>query len=45
MWRVLNYENSKELFEEFKFTGLSNFSFFEMDFANSSRTAEVAAHE
>ncbi len=34
--QVLNYENSRELFEEFKFTGLSNFSFLEMDFANSS---------
>ncbi len=33
--RVLNYDNSRELFEEFKFTGLSNFSFLEMDFASS----------
>lgn len=32
--RVLNAENSSELFEEFKFTGLSNFSFLEMDYAN-----------
>lgn len=31
---VSNHENSKEIFEEFRFTGLSNFSFFEMDFAN-----------
>jgi energy-coupling factor transporter ATP-binding protein EcfA2 len=30
--RVLNYSNSKNLFEDFKFTGLSNFSFLEMDF-------------
>lgn len=30
--QVRNYANSKDLFEEFKFTGLSNFSFFEMDF-------------
>lgn len=28
-----NNDNSKKLFEDFKFTGLSNFSFFEMDFA------------
>ena len=28
---VKNYSNSKEIFEEFKFTGLSNFSFFELD--------------
>lgn len=29
-----NYENKKELFDKFRFTGLSNFSFFEMDFLN-----------
>lgn len=34
--RILNYENSKSLFEDFKFTGLSNFSFLEMDFANQT---------
>jgi energy-coupling factor transporter ATP-binding protein EcfA2 len=39
---VLNYANSKELFEEFKFTGLSNFSFLEMDFA--SQPTEKAKH-
>lgn len=44
--RVLNYDNSKELFEEFKFTGMSNFSFLEMDFANnSSQTEELWGHE
>jgi predicted site-specific integrase-resolvase len=32
--QVLDYQNSRELFEEFKFTGLSNFSFLEMDFAS-----------
>ncbi len=31
--RVRNYENSRKAFEDFKFIGLSNFSFFEMDFA------------
>jgi len=29
---VNNYHNSKEMFDEFRFTGLSNFSFFEMDY-------------
>jgi predicted ATPase len=29
---VRTYQNSKDIFEEFKFTGLSNFSFLEMDF-------------
>jgi energy-coupling factor transporter ATP-binding protein EcfA2 len=37
---VLNYENSRDLFEEFRFTGLSNFSFLEMDFANSQLSEE-----
>lgn len=32
---VNNFDNSKELFEEFKFTGLSNFSFFELDVAGT----------
>lgn len=35
---VSNYENSKDKFDEFRFTGLSNFSFFEMDYLNESRT-------
>jgi hypothetical protein len=30
--RVRNYENSRDDFEEFKFTGLSNFDFFATDF-------------
>lgn len=38
--RVLNHGNSKELFEEFKFTGLSNFSFLEMDFASGPPAEE-----
>jgi hypothetical protein len=29
---VRNYSNSAEAFDRFRFTGLSNFSFFEMDF-------------
>jgi hypothetical protein len=40
--RVRNHENSKKAFEYFRFVGLSNFSFFEMDFVNSK---ETAAHE
>lgn len=40
--RVRNYENSRELFEEFKFTGLSNFSFLEMDFVSGRPTDEGA---
>lgn len=32
--RVKNYENSREIFEEFKYTGLSNFSFLEFDVIN-----------
>jgi len=31
---VRNIHNSKKIFEDFKFVGLSNFAFFEMDFAN-----------
>jgi hypothetical protein len=33
------------MFEEFKFTGLSNFSFFEMDFAGGPPAEEAVAHE
>lgn len=43
--QVLNYENSRTLFEEFKFTGLSNFSFLEMDFASGPPVEETEAHE
>jgi energy-coupling factor transporter ATP-binding protein EcfA2 len=42
---VLNYGNSKALFDEFKFTGLSNFSFLEMDLANGSPPEEIGEHE
>ncbi len=42
---VLNYENSRAMFEEFRFTGLSNFSFFEMDFAAGPAAEESVAHE
>jgi energy-coupling factor transporter ATP-binding protein EcfA2 len=33
---VSNYSNSKDKFDEFRFTGLSNFSFFEMDYLADS---------
>ena len=42
--KVRNYENSKDVFEEFKFTGLSNFSFLEMDFVSGPR-GEAPIHE
>jgi energy-coupling factor transporter ATP-binding protein EcfA2 len=41
---ILNNENSGNLFEEFRFTGLSNFSFFEMEFAGAARE-EALVHE
>ena len=31
--RVFNYQNSRQKFDDFKFTGLNNFDFFSMDFA------------
>jgi hypothetical protein len=40
---VRNYENSRDVFEEFKFTGLSNFSFLEMDFISGSQSEEASA--
>jgi energy-coupling factor transporter ATP-binding protein EcfA2 len=38
---VRNYENSKSVFDEFRFTGLSNFDFLATDFVNE----EAAVHE
>lgn len=43
--RVRNYENSKEIFDEFKFTGLSNFDFFATDFLNGEPEEEAVARE
>lgn len=34
---VKNYQNSAEKFDQFRFTGLSNFSFFEMDYLEASQ--------
>lgn len=42
--KVLNHHNSAALFDEFRFTGLSNFSFFEMDFANAPPIEIGASH-
>ena len=47
---VRNHENSKAAFDYFRMVGMSNFSFFEMDFVNGtpvadSPAAEAAAHE
>lgn len=41
---VLNYDNSRNLFEDFRFTGLSNFSFLELDYPNA-QPQELAANE
>lgn len=35
--RVFNYQNSKQKFDDFKFTGLNNFDFFSMDFAQQEQ--------
>ena len=43
--QVLNNDNSKRLFEDFKFTGLSNFSFLEMDFPSGPQAEETETHE
>jgi len=37
---VYNYKNSKEIFDEFKYTGLNNFDFFSTDFINAEREQE-----
>ena len=43
---IRNHENSREEFERFKFVGMSNFSFFEMDFLDGARVMEAeSAHE
>jgi energy-coupling factor transporter ATP-binding protein EcfA2 len=43
--RVKNSINSKQQFEDFKFVGMTNFTFFELDFVNSPTVEEPAAHE
>ena len=39
---VRNYANSKVIFEDFKFTGLSNFSFLEMDLINAASSSPAS---
>ncbi len=43
--RVHNYANSKQVFDEFKFTGLSNFDFLATDFLSEATDEEVAIRE
>ncbi len=35
---VYNYHNSKQFFDEFRFTGLNNFDFFASDFIHEVQT-------
>lgn len=42
---LFNYENSREIFEEFKFTGLNNFDFYASEFFKSGFEDEVGAGE
>jgi len=42
---LYNYENSKEIFEEFKFTGLNNFDFYASEFFRSGFSDEVQEEE
>ncbi len=42
---LFNYENSKEIFEEFKFTGLNNFDFYASEFFKSGLKDESLGEE
>jgi ABC-type multidrug transport system ATPase subunit len=42
---LFNYENSREIFEEFKFTGLNNFDFYASEFFKSGFEDEEGAVE
>jgi energy-coupling factor transporter ATP-binding protein EcfA2 len=42
---VHNYSNSKEVFDEFKFTGLNNFDFLALDFINDEEVAVQEQHD
>jgi hypothetical protein len=37
--KVFNYSNARARFDEFRFTGLSNFDFFAVDFLGEERVA------
>jgi hypothetical protein len=39
--RFFNYENSREKFEAFKFTGMNNFDFFATDFVEKDLNEEI----
>ncbi|MDR2692316.1 MAG: ATP-binding protein [Dysgonamonadaceae bacterium] len=39
---IYNYGNSKDIFDEFEFTGLSNFSFLSTDFISQESESKVA---
>ncbi|MDR0908963.1 MAG: ATP-binding protein [Spirochaetaceae bacterium] len=41
---IYNYENSKKKFDEFKFTGLSNFDFLKTDFLNAEWNDEESSN-
>ncbi len=42
---LYNYENSKDIFEEFKFTGLNNFDFYASEFFKSGFNDEEQDEE
>lgn len=42
---LYNYENSKEIFEEFKFTGLNNFDFYASEFFKSGFSDDLEEEE
>jgi predicted ATPase len=42
---IFNYENSREIFEEFKFTGLNNFDFLASEFFKSGFSDEALEEE
>lgn len=42
---LYNYENSREIFEEFKFTGLNNFDFYASEFFKSGFQDETAGED
>jgi energy-coupling factor transporter ATP-binding protein EcfA2 len=43
--RLYNYANSKEIFEEFKFTGLNNFDFYASEFFKSGMSDDPGEDE
>jgi hypothetical protein len=39
--KIFNYKNSKEIFDDFEYTGLSNFDFLSTDFINNQESVEI----